>query len=58
VATDLHAPTLLKTPSFATNDPLLGAPTRTLRTRQASVETIIVGKTLQVSLDCSGNASS
>jgi len=31
--------------------------TRTLRTRQARVETIIVGKTLQVSLDCSGNTS-
>ena len=32
--------------------------TRTLRTRQARVETIIVGKTLQVSLDCSGNTTS
>ena len=55
VATDLDAPSLLETTPFATNDPRWT--TCTVRTGPARVETIIVGKTLQVSLDCSGNTS-
>jgi hypothetical protein len=56
VATDLDAPSPLETAPFATYDPRWI--TCTVRTGPARVETILVGKTLQVSLYCSGNTSS
>ncbi|MGO9152129.1 hypothetical protein [Mycobacterium sp.] len=55
MATDLDAPSPLETAPFATNDPRWI--TCTVRTGPAWVETIIVGKTFQVWLDCSGNTS-